>query len=136
MKLAGVVHVSGSASGPSLVLEEPLSFWGGIDPSTGVVIDRHHPQCGRSITGTILVIPHGRGSSGGSAVLAESLRAGTAPAGIVMGRLDTILHVGALVAAELYPDRSCPVIVVGSDHRRLVDGAVTSIDEDGTVRQS
>ncbi len=126
----------GAAIGPALVLEEPLSFWGGIDPATGEVIDRHHPQCGRSITGSILVIPHGRGSSGGSAVLTECLRAGTAPAGIVMGQLDAILHVGVVVAAELYPDRSCPLVVIGDDHRRLVDGVPTTIEPDGSVLQS
>lgn len=135
MKLRGVAHAPGSASGPALVLEEPLSFWGGVDPASGEIIDRHHPQWGRSITGTILVIPHGRGSSGGSAVLTESIRVGTAPAGIVMGQLDTILHVGALVARELYPGRSCPMVVVGADLTRLEDGASTTIDRGGEVRQ-
>ncbi|HLA92113.1 MAG TPA: DUF126 domain-containing protein, partial [Actinomycetota bacterium] len=72
--------VAGEATGEVLVLEEPLSFWGGIDPATGVVIDVHHPQRGANVAGTILVMPGGRGSSSSSSVLAEAIRAGTAPA--------------------------------------------------------
>ena len=75
------VMVAGSAMGDALVLEEPLSFWGGLGPETGEIIDRRHPQSGTIATGRVLVMPSGRGSSSSSSVLAEAIRAGTGPAG-------------------------------------------------------
>ena len=118
-----------------MVLDEPLSWWGGVDPSDGTVIDRRHPQFRTRTSGRILVLPHGRGSSGGSAVLAESIRAGTGPAGLVLQAMDSILVVGAMVAAELYPDRSCPVVVVDDGYELLSTGLPTRIRSDGTVEQ-
>ena len=96
--------------GEVLVLDEPLSFWGGIDPATGAVIDIRHPQRGANVAGRILVMPSGRGSSSSSSVLAEAIRAGTAPAAIVLAEPDPILALGAIVARELY-GRSLPVVV-------------------------
>jgi hypothetical protein len=106
----GRTLVPGTARGTALVLDEPLSFWGGIDPATGDVIDVRHPQHGSNVAGRILVMPSGRGSSSSSSVLAESIRAGTAPAAIVLGEPDPILALGAIVARELYR-RSVPVVV-------------------------
>jgi predicted aconitase with swiveling domain len=97
-----------------LLLDEPLSFWGGVDETTGEIIDRRHPQAGETVTGTILVLPAGRGSSSSSSVLTETLRRGTGPAGIVLARPDHILAIGALIAGELY-GRSCPVVVAAPD---------------------
>lgn len=103
------VLVGGAASGEILHLDQPLSLWGGLDPSTGVIIDRSHPQTGQSMTGRIVVMPHGRGSSSSSSVLAEALRLGTAPAGFVLGEPDAILVIGALVANRLY-STTCPIV--------------------------
>lgn len=102
--------VPGDASGPALVLDEPLSFWGGVDPTTGEIVDARHPQRGANVAGRILVMPSGRGSSSSSSVLAEAIRAGTAPAAIVLAEPDPILALGAIVARELY-GRSIPVVV-------------------------
>jgi predicted aconitase with swiveling domain len=93
------------------VLAEPLSFWGGVDAGSGVVIDRRHPQAGSSVRGTILVMPSGRGSSSSSTVLAEALRSGTGPAAILLLEPDPILVLGAFVAEDLY-GRTCPVVVL------------------------
>ena len=84
------------------MLEEPLSFWGGLDPDTGTLIDTHHPQRGVVLTDRVLVMPSGRGSSSSSYVLAEAIRAGKAPAAIVLGEPDGIVALGAIVARELY----------------------------------
>jgi predicted aconitase with swiveling domain len=100
--MEGRILVEGNATGPALVLEEPLSFWGGLDPATGEIVEAHHPQRGSIVTATILLMPSGRGSSSSATVLAEAIRAGTAPAGIVLGEPDDIIVIGALVAAELY----------------------------------
>jgi uncharacterized protein len=102
------LYAGGDAEGAALVLSAPLSFWGGIDVTTGRIIDRSHPDLGARITGTILVMPGGRGSSSSSSVLAESIRRGTGPAGIVLGTPDPILTMGALVAESLYAIR-CPI---------------------------
>ena len=102
--------VAGRASGLALVLEAPLSFWGGIDPASGLIVDVHHPQHGERVTGTVLVMPSGRGSSSSSTVLAESVRAGTAPAAVVLREPDPIVALGAIVARELYG--TAPPVVV------------------------
>jgi predicted aconitase with swiveling domain len=109
--MQGRVLVEGSATGQALVLDEPLSFWGGLDPSTGRIVEANHPQRGESVTGRILVMPSGRGSSSSATVLAEAIRLRTGPAGIVLGEPDDIVVIGALVAAELY-DIAIPVILV------------------------
>ena len=127
--------VAAAAEGVSLVLQDPLSWWGGIDSASGAVIDRRHPQFGAGTSGRILVLPHGRGSSGGSAVLAESIRAGTSPAGLVLGTIDPILVVGLLAAAELYPDRPCPLVVIEHGYHTLTSDSPTRIHPDGTVEQ-
>jgi uncharacterized protein len=103
---ATLVH--GAAAGAPLLLDEPLSFWGGLDPVLGAIIDRRHPQAGANVAGRMLMMRAGRGSSGGSAILAEALRLGKGPAGILMLERDAIVVVGALVAAELY-GCYCPV---------------------------
>jgi uncharacterized protein len=106
--LNAVTLVPGAASGLVLTLDEPLSFWGGLDPATGAIIDRLHPQQGASVKGRMLMMPGGRGSSSGSATLAEALRLGHGPAAILMLERDAIVVVGAMVAAELY-GLQCPV---------------------------
>lgn len=104
------VVVPGEATGEVLRLQEPLSFWGGIDPTTGLIVEARHPQHGEIITGKILSMPHGRGSSSSSAVFAEALRLGTGPAALILDEHDPILLVGALVARELY-GVVCPIVV-------------------------
>ena len=95
----------------ALVLDEPLSLWGGIDPASGEIIDANHPQRGASVRGKVLVMRSGRGSSSSASVLAEAARAGTAPVAIVLGEPDLILSIGAAVAQELY-GVSVPVVAV------------------------
>lgn len=110
--MAGVrVVVGGVAEGRVVVLDEPLSFWGGFSAEEGVVTDEHHPQAGVSLSGAVVVMTGARGSSSASSVLAESVRLGTAPAAILMQRPDEILVTGALVAAELY-DRTVPIALL------------------------
>ncbi len=111
------VLVAGEAEGEVLALSEPLSFWGGVDEKTGVVIDVHHPQHGACIAGKILVMPSGRGSSSSSSVLAELIRAGVGPAAIVLGVSDPIIALGAMVAEALYGKR-VPVVVGGEGEIR------------------
>ena len=121
---------SGAAEGPVLKLSEPVSFWGGIGPD-GRIIDVHHPQHGAEVTGRILVMRSGRGSSSGTYVLAELLRLGLAPAGIVLTEPDGIIATGALVAAELYGVQMPIVTVSEADYAAIEDGAGLSISMNG-----
>jgi predicted aconitase with swiveling domain len=123
----GRALVPGRSDGRALVLREPLSFWGGIDSTTGCVIDRSHPDAGRPVTGTVLVMPGCRGSSSSSSVLAETLRLGTAPAGIILAVPDPILTIGAIVAWRLYGLR-CPIVVCSIDG--IASGGWVAIDAD------
>jgi predicted aconitase with swiveling domain len=101
----------GDAEGEVLVLAAPLSFWGGVSWETGAIINVRHPQLGEVVTAKILVMPEPVGSSSSSAVLLELIRAGRAPAAIVLGRPDAILVVACLVAREMgWP--APPVLVV------------------------
>lgn len=114
VEVDGGVHpartlVAGEAEAEALVLDEPLSFWGGLDPHDGRIIDPHHPQHGAVVTGRVLVMPAGRGSSSASSVIAEALRLRTGPAAIVLGEVDPIIVVGVLVAHELH-GAACPVV--------------------------
>ena len=123
-----VTLVPGAASGPILRLDEPLSFWGGLDSATGTIIDRLHPQRGAGVAGRILIIPAGRGSSSGSATLAEALRLGNGPAAILMLERDASVVVGAMVAAELY-GLACPVAVAnGEDWEALAAEASLTLE--------
>jgi predicted aconitase with swiveling domain len=110
-----------------VVLDEPLSFWGGVDPETGRVIDVHHPQLGVTMTGRVLVMPSGRGSSSSSSVLVESIHAGTGPVAIEMREPDPIIALGAIVVRELFGTRF-PVVVVDEDtYRSLRNDAMVVV---------
>ncbi|MET9833691.1 DUF126 domain-containing protein [Streptomyces sp. NPDC006385] len=111
----------GEATGSILRLE-PLSFWGGTNLETGTITDERHPQRGQRVTGRVLVMRTGRGSSSSSSVLAEQLRSGVGPAAIVLAQPDSIIVTGAIVAAELY-DHHLPVVQLTQDELdRLPDG--------------
>ena len=131
--MRGRVLADGAADGAALRLDEPLSFWGGVDPTSGEIIDVRHPQRGTSVAGRVLVMPSVRGSSSSSSVLAEAVRAGCAPAAILLGEPDLILAVGAAVAEELY-DVRVPVLQLAiADLASIADGAMVAIREGGAV---
>ena len=105
------VMVGGGAEGDVLALDEPLSFWGGVDETSGRIVDVHHPQVGERVVGRIVVMLAGRGSSSSSSVLTELIRAGHGPAAILLREPDPIIALGAAVAETLY-DTSVPVLVL------------------------
>lgn len=86
---------------PCLALTAPISFWGGVDPATGTIIDARHPERGRNIAGMILALPGTIGSSSASAVLLELVHSGRAPAALLMDAPDAILLLGLVVAREM-----------------------------------
>ncbi len=99
----------GIAKGTALVTSQPICFWGGLDPKTGIITERDHELKGQCVTGTILVFPTGKGSSTTSAILLESVRRRTAPAAIVNTKTEPILVVGAIIAENLY-GQTIPIV--------------------------
>jgi len=129
------VLVPGEATGTVIRLDEPLSFWGGLDPATGTIIDQRHPQVGEKLSDRILVMEYGRGSSSSTGVLAEAIRLGTAPSAIILAEADMIVMLGALVAYELY-GVPCPVVVADrATFDPLVTGTVAAIMDGGDLLQ-
>jgi len=92
----------GSAVGGILATDEPLSFWGGVDPATGRIIDVHHPLHGECLTGRILVMPSSRGSCTGSGVLLDLVLSGRGPAALIFREAEDVLTLGALVAEGMF----------------------------------
>lgn len=128
--VTGRALVEGEGTGPLLRLTHPISFWGGVDPTSGSIVDPRHPQFGASITGTVLLIPSAVGSSSSSAIMLELLREETAPAAIIMGRADAILALGVIVGRELGYE---PVPIVEADPEAfegLATGAPLRVDGD------
>ena len=112
--LQGRSLVEGAAQGTLLFADVGLSFWGGVDPASGEVIDRHHPLSGQRLAGRVLAIPSGRGSCTGSSVLMELISNGHAPAALVLAEADEILVLGVLVAEVIF-QRSLPVLCIGRE---------------------
>lgn len=119
------------AEGPALRLAEPLSFWGGVEPATGRIVDRNHPQQGISVGGTALIMGATRGSSSSSSTLLECVRLGTAPAVLLLTERDPLLVVGVAAAWEVY-DRG-PAVVLLSRRLAVPEGVCLSVRTDGTV---
>lgn len=130
---AAQILVRGIGQGRALVLSEPLSLWGGLDPETGEIIDRRHPSSGENVAGRVLVLPAGRGSSSASSILLEAVRTGKAPAGIITAERDPILALGAAVAREMYGAAPPVIVLEAADYRRIVSGREIAITTEGTV---
>ena len=125
--------MEGTAVGQALVLAEPLSLWGGLNPETGEIIDRRHPQAGHVVTNRVLVLPSGRGSSSASSILLEAVQQGNAPAAIITSEADGILALGAAVAREMY-NQAPPILVLSPhDYTQIQTGQQVEIQADGTV---
>jgi uncharacterized protein len=133
MKVMGTILNRGEADGPALVLTEPVSFWGAFDPRSGTIIDVHHPQCGATMAGHILLLPETRGSGGTPGGIAEAIRLRTGPLGIILVTPDINLAIGAAVAGALY-GAHCPVVTVGAeDYAQLVRCRTVNIFQDGMI---
>lgn len=116
---AALSILGGNASGPIIATDEALSFWGGIDPANGMVIDVHHPLHGVCITGSILVMPTTRGSCTGSGVLLDLILSGRAPSALVFSEAEDVLTLGALVGVELF-DAQLPILRLSPEELKRV----------------
>lgn len=129
----GKILVTGKPGvGPALVLGAPISFWGGVDPRSGDIIDVRHPNHGACIAGTVLFLPGTIGSSSASAVLLELVQAGKAPAALVVHEPDAILLLGLIVAREMAWETPIALQISSAEHSHFA-GKRVSIDASGNL---
>ncbi len=98
MRIPARIIFSGQACAPALVTSQAISFFGGVDPDTGIVVERGHELEGQSIAGKVLVFPTGKGSTVGSYTLYRLKHNGMAPAAILNAQCETITAVGCIIA--------------------------------------
>lgn len=118
--------------GELLRLSAPLSFWGGVDPATGTIIQVRHPECGTRISGRVLALPGTIGSSSSSAVLLELIRLGIAPAALVLHEPDAILLIGCVIGREMGWKTPPAFRLDGALQGRLPGGRLT-LSGDGRI---
>jgi hypothetical protein len=97
-QLKGRIIYKGKAEGEALVTSQPISFYGGVDPATGIVIEKGHELQGQSVKGKILVFPTGKGSTVGSYTLYRMKKNGTAPVGMINSECETVVAVGVIIS--------------------------------------
>ncbi|MDG1963487.1 MAG: aconitase family protein [Amylibacter sp.] len=121
-----MIYVQNDVDSDIVVCDEGLSFWGGVDPDTGVIIDIHHPNCGEKLSGKIVLMPTSRGSCSGSGVLLQLARNGNAPAALIFRETEDILTLGAIISERLF-DKNIAVL-------RLVPKIYNLLSEEKSVK--
>jgi len=122
MTLKGRRIFGGKAKGSAMVSREGISFFGGVNPDTGIIEEEGHPLEGKSVSGRVLVFPHGKGSTVGSYTLYRMMKTGTAPIVILNRECETIVAVGAIIAEIPCVDQI--------DIDQIPDDAVLHVDAD------
>ncbi len=134
MPLPADILIAGpAATGEALALTAPISFWGGVDPATGDIIDARHPQRGLNVSGKVLALPGTIGSSSASAVLLELVRAGRAPAAIILHEPDAILLLGLIVAQEMGWPTPIGLRLDRAAQASIASGALLHVSETGLI---
>ncbi len=115
----------GHARGEVIITKDPLSFLGGVDPRTGIIIDSQHELYGKKISGKILVIPSGKGSTVGSYVIFQMAKNKTAPGAIISLKAEPIIATGAIMAGIPMVDQPAADIL-----NILKEGDVVEVNAD------
>ncbi|MEM3660783.1 MAG: DUF126 domain-containing protein [Thermoproteota archaeon] len=102
---------TGFAKGALLISQQPISFFGGVDPLTGVIVEKNHPLEGVSLCRRILAVPSSKGSTVGSYVIYGLAKRSVAPSGVILGQKDSIISAGAILSG-------IPVVI--ADIRRIL----------------
>jgi predicted aconitase with swiveling domain len=124
MELKGRIIYKGKGEGEALVTSQPISFYGGVDPTTGEVIEKGHELQGKSVKGKVLVFPTGKGSTVGSYTLYRLKKNGAAPAGIVNRECETVVAVGAIISEIPCVDKIDISRLKTGDHVQIENGMV------------
>jgi predicted aconitase with swiveling domain len=118
---------TGTARGEALVTAMGISFFGGVDPETGVVVERGHELEGQSVAGKVLVFPSGKGSTVGSYTLYRLKFNGKAPAAVLNAECETITAVGCIIAEIPCVDH-IPLAQIHSGDVLSVDGEAGMVE--------
>jgi len=127
MKLKGRRIYKGVAEGKAIATKDGISFFGGVDPDTGKVVEVGHELEGQSITGKILVFPTGKGSTVGSYTLYRMKKNNTAPAAIVNRQIDTIIAVGCIISEIPCVDK-IDVNLIKTGQKTVVNGSEGTVE--------
>jgi predicted aconitase with swiveling domain len=125
MCLKGRSISRGTAEGMTMVSADAISFFGGVDPKTGVVVEKGHPLEGKCIAGKVLIFPRGKGSTVGSYVMLQLKKNGVAPCAIINEEAEPIIVVGAIISGIPMVDK-----LEGNAYARIRDGAQITVDGD------
>jgi predicted aconitase with swiveling domain len=124
----------GVGTGELLISPAPISFLSGVDPVTGVIVEKGHPLFGKCIAGKVLAFPYGKGSTVGSYVLYALSRNGHAPAAIINEEAEPIIVTGAIIGKIPMVDRtSVPLSRLSNGVRITVDGGTGEVEYEGTL---
>lgn len=127
IELTGRIIKAGRAAGEALVSSEPVGFFGGVDPKTGVVVEPGHPLEGQCIAGRVLVFPTGKGSTVGSYTLYRLKKNGMAPAAIINAESEPIVAVGAIISEIPMLDQVEIGRITCGDWVVVSDGVIKSV---------
>ena len=129
MELKGRIISKGTVQEEALVTSMPISFYGGVDPNTGEVLEKGHELQGKSVKGKILVFPTGKGSTVGSYTLYRLKKNGVAPAGIINRECETVVAVGAIISEIPCVDKIDISKIETGDLIRIENDTVTLIQK-------
>ena len=127
MILTGRKISAGYAVGEALVTSMGISFYGGVDPETGCIVEKGHELEGQFIAGRVLVFPTGKGSTVGSYTLYRLKKAGLAPAAIINAESETITAVGCIISDIPCVDR-IPIDQLKTGMQVRVDGETGTME--------
>jgi len=128
MELKGRIIYKGLAQGEALVTTQPISFYGGVDPATGVVIEKGHQLQGQSVKGKILVFPTGKGSTVGSYTLYRMKKNRTAPVGMINRECETVVAVGVIISEIPCVDKIDISNIKTGDNIRIKNGNIIQLN--------
>jgi predicted aconitase with swiveling domain len=125
MEMKGRIISKGKGEGEALTTTQPISFYGGVEPNTGEVIEKGHELQGKTVKGKILVFPNGKGSTVGSYTLYRMKKNGTAPAAMINKECETIVAVGAIISEIPCVDKVDISKIKTGDHVKVENETVT-----------
>jgi len=124
MELKGRIIFKGKIKGEAIVTSQPVSFYGGVDPDSGVLVEKGHELEGKNLKGKILVFPTGKGSTVGSYTLYRMKKNNTAPVGMINKECETIVAVGAIISEIPCVDKIDISKIKTGDKVRIEEGSI------------
>ena len=127
MKYTGRKIYKGIIEGEAIVTKDGISFYGGVDPDTGKVVEVGHELEDQSVTGKVLVFPTGKGSTVGSYTIYRMKKNNMAPVAIVNEQIDTIIAVGCIISEIPCVDK-IDISNIKTGQKLLVNGSEGTVE--------